>query len=273
MREDPAVRIVLALAAVGLLLAALAPSARPAQPKLTARAWVGIDAATGRVLIAQRPNERRPIASLTKMMTGLLVAEAGGLDRRVRVPTAATLVEPSREGLRSGARYRRQTLLYSTLLVSANDSAETLGYDLGNGSLARFYGYMNQRAQTIGMRSTVYASASGLEDVHNLSTAYDQALLARTALANSTFAKVVSTVRFVTRWAAPTIAKEWINHNRMLRTYPGTYGVKTGWTTRARACVAVAVRRGGRAVIVVVLGSKSLWTDTTALVDRAFARL
>jgi D-alanyl-D-alanine carboxypeptidase (penicillin-binding protein 5/6) len=267
------VRIVLALAAVGLLLATLAPSARPAQPKLTARAWVGIDVATGRVLIAQRAKERRPIASLTKMMTGLLVAEAGHLGRRVTVPTAATLVEPSREGLRPGARYRRQTLLYSALLVSSNDSAEALGYDLGNGSLARFYGYMNQRAESIGMKSTVYTSASGLEDRHNRSTAYDQALLARTALRNPTFSKVVRTVRFVTRWAAPTIEKEWLNHNKMLWSYPGTYGVKTGWTTQARACVAVAVRRGGRAVIVVVLGSNSLWTDTPELVERAFARL
>lgn len=267
-------RIVLALAAVGLALAVLAPSARPsAQFAVTARAWVGVDAATGKVLIAQRAAERRPIASLTKMMTGLLVAEAGNLAQRVRVPTAATLVEPSREGLRPGSRYRRGTLLWSALLVSANDSAEALAYDLGGGSLQRFYALMNERARGIGMRSTVYASASGLEDARNRSTAYDQALLARAALGNGTFAEIVSTVRHVTRWAAPTIAKEWINHNRMLRTYPGTYGIKTGWTTRARACVAVAVRRGDRSVIVVVLGSKNLWADTPALVDRAFARL
>jgi serine-type D-Ala-D-Ala carboxypeptidase (penicillin-binding protein 5/6) len=267
------VRILLALAAVGLLLAAVAPTARPVPPPLTARAWVGIDANTGRVLIAQRAHERRPIASLTKIMTGLLVAEAGDLGRRVRVPTAATRVEPSLEGLRAGSSYRRRTLLYSSLLVSSNDSAEALGYDLGDGSLRRFYARMNARARTLGMDDTLYASASGLEDARNLSTAYDQAVLARAALRNSTFAHVVGTVRYVTRWAAPTIAKEWINHNRMLRTYPGTYGVKTGWTTRARACIAVAVRRGGRSVIVIVLGSKSLWTDTPELVERSFARL
>jgi D-alanyl-D-alanine carboxypeptidase (penicillin-binding protein 5/6) len=267
------VRILLALAAVGLLLAAIAPSARPVPARLTARAWVGIDANTGRVLIAQRSQERRPIASLTKMMTGLLVVEAGDLGRRVRVPTAATQVEPSLEGLQPGSSYRRRTLLYSSLLVSSNDSAEALAYDLGGGSLGRFYSQMNARARQLGMTRTVYASASGLEDARNRSTAYDQAVLARAALRNPAFARVVGTVRYVTRWAAPTIAKEWINHNRMLRTYPGTYGVKTGWTTRARACIAVAVRRGDRSVIVVVLGSKSLWTDTPELVERAFARL
>jgi D-alanyl-D-alanine carboxypeptidase (penicillin-binding protein 5/6) len=268
------VRILLALAAIGLALAALAPSARPAAPPSpTARAWVGIDAASGRVLIAQRAYERRPIASLTKVMTGLLAAEAGDLGRRVRVPSAVTLVEPSIEGLRPGARYKLRTLLYSALLVSSNDSAEAIAFDLGGGSRERFYDLMNQRAARIGMSGTVYASASGLEDRRNVSTAYDQALLARAAMRNPTLAQVVGTVRYRTRWAAPTIAKEWVNHNRMLQTYAGTYGIKTGWTTKAGACVAVAVRRSGRAVIVVVLGSKNLWSDTPLLVERAFARI
>jgi D-alanyl-D-alanine carboxypeptidase (penicillin-binding protein 5/6) len=224
------------------------------------------------VLLAQRPHERRAIASLTKVMTGLLVAEAGALDRRVTVPVEATLVEPTNEGLRPGGRYRRLTLLYSAMLVSANDSATTLGYELGGGSLERFYALMNDRARRIGMRETVYASASGLDDLRNVSTAYDQALLARAALRNAAFRRVVSTRRYFTRWSAPTLAKEWVNHNKMLFTHAGTYGVKTGWTSRAGACVAVAVRHGKRGVILVVLDSKRLWPDTEHLVERAFAR-
>ena len=275
-RDDVAVRTPLALALAAVVLAGAAVTAAAQTPKprkVSARAWVALDADTGRVLLAQRAHERRPIASLTKMMTGLLVAEAGALGGRVTVPLAATLVEPTNEGLRPGGRYRRVTLLYSAMLVSANDSATALGYDLGAGSLQGFYDLMNDRARRLGMRETVYASASGLDDLHNISTAHDQALLARAALRNATFRQVVSTRRYFTRWSAPTLAKVWVNHNRMLFTHPGTYGVKTGWTTRAGACVAVAIRRAGRGVILVVLDSKRLWPDTAQLVERAFLRL
>jgi D-alanyl-D-alanine carboxypeptidase len=119
----------------------------------------------------------------------------------------------------------------------------------------------------------VYASASGLDDARNLSTALDQALLARTALRNPLFARIVSTRTHRTRWAAPTRVKVWVNHNKMLAWTPGTYGVKTGWTTRAGGCLVVAQRRGGRAVIAVVLGSPSIWPDMAALLDRAFGRV
>jgi serine-type D-Ala-D-Ala carboxypeptidase (penicillin-binding protein 5/6) len=271
--DDAAVRLVVLLAAAVLAVAVATPPADSAgKPRPTARAWVALDDATGRVLIAQRAHELRPVASLTKMMTGLLVAEAGGLDERIPVPVAATLVEPSREGLRGGARYKRRTLLYSALLQSANDSATALAYDLGGGSLQRFFALANDRARRIGMLETTYASASGLDDRINISTAYDQALLARAAMRDETFAAVVGTRRYFTRWSAPTIAKEWVNHNRMLVSYPGTYGVKTGWTTKAGACIALAVHRGKRSVILVVLGSKSIWTDAPVLVDRAFDR-
>jgi D-alanyl-D-alanine carboxypeptidase (penicillin-binding protein 5/6) len=267
-----------AFACLAVAVAAAATSAQPSSTapppaRITAASYVAVDGATGRILAATADTERRPIASLTKVMTGLLVAERGDLNRRVLVTRAAAAVEPEKEGLVVGRRYRRITLLYSAMLVSANDSATALGYDLGGGSLTRFFGLMNARAGQLGMRETWYASASGLDDVRNSSTAYDQALLARAALRNPTFRHVVATRRYVTRWSAPTLAKEWLNHNKMLFTYPGTYGIKTGWTSRAGGCVAVAVRRGDRAVIVVVLDSKDLWPDTTQLVERAFSRL
>jgi D-alanyl-D-alanine carboxypeptidase len=255
-----------------LLWAGAAPVAgAPAKkPRITAKAFVAVDAANGRVLVARRARTQLPIASLTKMMTGLLVIERGHLQERVSVPMLATRVEPSKEYLVAGRRYRRLTLLWSALLASANDSATALAWDAGGGSLPRFYDEMNRRAQGLGMTATTYASASGLEDERNVSTARDQAILARAALQNPLFAKIVATQRHWTRWAAPTVAKEWVNHNRMLATYPGTYGVKTGWTTRAGGCLAVAVRRGDRAVIAVVLGSKGIWHDMPLVLERAF---
>lgn len=279
MRSSAAAVSALVLALVAVALAAAALSARAAAhdqartPRPTARAFIAIDAATGQVLAAKNAHRSLPIASLTKVMTALLVIERGSLGERVRVPRLATRVEPSKEGLVAGRRYKRLTLLWSALLASANDSAVALAWDAGGGSLARFYAAMNERARSLGMRETVYASASGLEDAANRSTAYDQALLARAALRIELFARIVRTQRYFTRWAAPTYAKEWLNHNRMLSTYPGTYGVKTGWTTRAGGCLTVAVRRGGRSVIAVVLNSKSIWADAPLVVERAFARL
>jgi D-alanyl-D-alanine carboxypeptidase len=265
------------VAAVGLGLVGLQGSAahgasrgQESSAAIEAPSFVAIDAVSGRILVARRETVRRPIASLTKVMTGLLAIERGDLLGRVRVTPAAVNVEDYREGLVAGRRYRRITLLRSALMVSGNDSATALALDGGGGSLSRFYALMNARARAIGMTGTTYASASGLDDVHNISTALDQARLARVALRNQTFAAIVGTARYRTRWAAPTYAKVWVNHNRMLASAPGTYGVKTGWTTRAGGCLIVAQRRGSRAVIGVVLASPSIWSDMNRLLDIAF---
>ena len=238
--------------------------------KITAKAYVAIDADSGDVLLARRATKQRPIASLTKVMTALLAIEHGDLRGRVLVTPVAETVEDYREGLVPGRRYRRLTLLRSALMVSANDSATALALDEAGGSLSRFYALMNAKARAVGMTDTTYASPSGLDDVHNLSTALDQARLARVALQNPTFAAIVDTARYVTKWAAPTYSKIWVNHNKMLTTAPGTYGVKTGWTTRAGGCLIVAQRRGGRAVIGVLLHSQSIWSDMRTLLNAAF---
>jgi D-alanyl-D-alanine carboxypeptidase (penicillin-binding protein 5/6) len=273
----PSLRALAALLAIAAVVGLLAASAEGADrsatslAKITAPSFVAIDADSGAVLVARRATVRRPIASLTKVMTGLLEIERGRLSDRIRVPAAAAAVEDYREGLVPGRRYRRITLLRSALMVSANDSATALALDGGDGSLARFYTLMNSKARAVGMTGTVYASASGLDDVHNVSTALDQALLARVAMRNQTFAAIVGTARYVTRWAAPTYSKIWVNHNKMLSAAPGTYGVKTGWTTRAGGCLIIAQRRGGRSVIGVVLASQSIWSDMTKMLDAAFA--
>jgi D-alanyl-D-alanine carboxypeptidase len=242
------------------------------KPQLTAASYIAIDNDTGEILIAKNDRQPRPIASLTKVMTALIAIQAGQLARKARVPVEATRVEPNREGLIAGRWYRKKLLLYSALLVSANDSADTLAAHVGEGSLKRFYRLMNARARKLGMTDTVYTSASGLNDVTNLSSARDQAVVAREALASPLLASIVRTHRRLVDWPPPTYKKEWLNHNRMLVTYPGTYGVKTGYTTVAGGCLVVAVRRDGHDVIAVVLGSKNIWADMPRLVDAAFAR-
>lgn len=251
-----------------LVLAAVAVAAAPASSaRISADSFVAIDAASGRVLLARAKHARHPIASLTKVMTALLVIEAGDLHAKVRVPRVATGVQPSKDYLVAGRRYPRMLLLYSTLLGSNNDAAATLGYATGGGSLERFYELMTARARSLGMRDTIYRSASGLNDVTNLSTAYDQAILARFALRNPLLARIVRTGRK----AFPAYGRVYVNHNRMLSWYPGTIGLKTGWTTAAGGCLAVAVERDGRTVIAVILDSDDIWSDMPRLVNRAFA--
>jgi D-alanyl-D-alanine carboxypeptidase len=244
----------------------------PFSPPLSASAYVAVDLKTGRVIFARNPTQRRPIASLTKVMTGILAAEAGDPQRRVRVPLAATRVEPTRDDLVAGHRYTRSLLLTSALMISANDSAYTLAHDLGGGSLPRFYATMNAAAASLGMTGTHYASPSGLDDVHNRSTALDQALVARYALGDPAFAAIVRRrVKFVP-WARPVLVKEYRNHNRMLFGYAGTYGVKTGYTIAAGACLIVAVRRGGHDVLGVLLHSNDIWADMPRLIDATLRR-
>ena len=210
-------------AAVLTLLCLAVPSAAVTGPardtslqSVRALSFVAVDGDSGRVLAARGETARRPIASLTKVMTALAVIERGNLGARVVVTPAATRVEPYVEGLVPGRAYRRDTLLWSALLASGNDSATALAIDAGGGSLSSFYALANRKARTLGMASTTYASASGLDDVRNLSTALDQAILARAALRNPTFAQMVGTRTHWTKWAAPTYAKIWVNHNRML---------------------------------------------------------
>lgn len=251
------------------LAALLAPVASASSARISADSFVAIDAASGRVLVARAAHERHPIASLTKVMTALLVIEEGHLRARVRVPRVATSVEPNKDYLVAGRRYPRLMLLYSALLGSNNDAAAALGFVAGDGSLDRFYERMTARARSLGMRNTTYRSASGLNDLTNLSTAYDQALLGRFALRNPLFARIVRTWRK----AFPTYGKVYVNHNKMLSWYPGTIGLKTGWTTAAGGCLATAVQRNGRTVIAVILDSDAIWVDMPRLVKRAFARL
>lgn len=247
--------------------------ARDRKVAISAESYIAIEADTGRVLIARRDRQKRPIASLTKMMTALLVIEAGALDQPVEVPYVATQVVPSKEGLVVGQKVSRRLLLFSMMLVSANDSATALAYDGGDGSIARFFRRMNARARALGMTDTRYRSASGLNDDANWSSARDQVVLARTALQDPLFAKIVRTKRKAVDWPAPAGEEVWVNHNELLSKFAGTYGVKTGFTGKAGNCLVAAVRRNGRSVIAVVLGSKSIYYDMPRLVNRAFALL
>ena len=242
------------------------------QPGLAAASYVALDVNKNQIVLAYDDAHQRPIASLTKMMTGLLTSEAGNLAHMVVVSPTAAGVEPNKDGLIIGNRYPRGVLLYSALLASNNDAAAALGEDLGSGNYQRYYKMMNKRAKELGLTRTKYGSASGLNDVANYSTALDQAIMLARALENPTFAKTVDTWQHTVHWADTGGTHTYTNHDKMLTTFPGTIGGKTGFTTLAGGCLAVAVRRGGRTMVGVVLHSNDIWGDMPKLIDAAFKR-
>ena len=257
-------------------LAGLVPETigHPAAPHVRARAAVAIDLETGRVLFAKRAGQERPIASLAKIMTALLVLERSQLRDVVNVSARATRTEPINLGLQRGERISVRNLLYGLLLWSGNDVAVALAEHV-SGTASAFVALMNARAAELGLARTRFASPNGLSD-RGFSTAADVAELARDALQDAVFASYVSTRRH--RIPGPKGQLHRLrNLNGMLFTYAGATGVKTGYTHAAGTCVVTSAVRGGHQVLAVVLGDRvgdgwrSAYRDSARVLDYGFA--
>ncbi len=237
------------------------PKPSNATPRVTSRAAVLEDLDSGQVLFAKRPDERRPIASITKIMTALLVLERLRPSTVVVVGRDATLPSGSSLGLRVGEHISVENLLYALMLQSSNDAAVALA-DAAGGSAGAFVKMMNQRARELGLADTRFTSPNGLND-RGYSTAADLALLTRTAYTSTLFARLVRTKA----WDIPAPsgpARHVQNRNALLWLYPGAIGVKTGFTTPAGHCLVATAERNGVRVIAVVLGERDEPFDAAA---------
>jgi D-alanyl-D-alanine carboxypeptidase len=250
----------------------------PGAPKLehagvgaiTAPAAILVDADTGAVLWGKRSHERRPIASTTKIMTGVLALEHLAPAKVVRVNPLVTRVALNREGLRSHERVPVWKLMYGLLIFSGNDDALELAIAT-SGSKGAFLRLMNEKAKELGLRDTHYTSPSGVVDRGNYSSAYDLAALARYAMAMPRFRAITRIHIAHVKWAKPTYAKTYVNKNLLLGTYRGADGVKTGWTTIAGHCLVASARRGGTRLIAVVLHAPDPYGDARRLLNFGFA--
>ena len=241
------------------------------RPVVSARSAILVDGDTGRVLWEKAAHRSRPIASTTKIMTATLVLERLPLDSVVKVPAAATRTPLVREGLRKHERVPAWKLLDGLLIFSGNDDAYALAAATA-GSKPRFVKLMNEKARALGLRDTHFTSVSGVVDKGNRSSAWDLAALARYALRDPRFRKVVSTKIAHVRWSAPTFEKVYVNKNQLLGTYRGADGVKTGWTTLAGHCLVASARRGGHRLIVVLLHATNPYGDARRLLNFGFSR-
>lgn len=216
-----------------------------------------------------RAERRLAPASLTKVMTALLVLERARLDDVVVVSPAAAAETGSRIHLQKGERLLVGDLLAAMLIKSANDAAHALAAHVG-GSEAGFVALMNQRAAQLGLANTHFRNASGHDHPQHYSTAVDLARLAEAALAHPTFRTLVSQESMdihTVGWGRTFRLK---NSNKLLGAYSGLVGVKTGFTSGAGPCLIALAERGGEKVMVVILNSPSRWTMVPAMLDRAF---
>ncbi|HHV54118.1 MAG TPA: D-alanyl-D-alanine carboxypeptidase [Firmicutes bacterium] len=229
------------------------------------RSAVLMDAASGRLLWAFNPDERQPIASVTKIMTLVLALEAlqSGQVKETD-PVLGSEHAKSMGGtqiwLEVGEELPYRDMLYAVAVGSANDAAVAIAEHLA-GSEETFVARMNQRARELGMENTYFANATGLPlegkvTQNHYSTARDVAWLSRHALTLPRFRELVSTYEYTMR---PDSLRRPVlySYNRLLRRYPGLDGIKTGFTNEAGYCISATAMRDGLRLIAVVLGAST----------------
>lgn len=219
---------------------------------------------------AHKPDQALPPASLTKLMTALLVLEHGQLQQVVRVSAAAARESGSRLGLRPGEKMRVAELLAATVLHSANDACHALAEQVA-ASEPDFVVLMNRRARALGLHDTHFTNACGHDHPEHRSSARDLATLAEFVLRRPEFARLVSQVEIVLYDASAKRRYAIANSNELVGRYPGAIGVKTGYTRQAGKCLIALAVRGERRVMLVLLNAPDRWWTATAMLDRAFA--
>jgi D-alanyl-D-alanine carboxypeptidase (penicillin-binding protein 5/6) len=241
---------------LGPLLLALvlvpAASAQDVFPVVDARAVVVANGATGEVIYSRDPDARLAPASITKLMTALVVLDRARPGETVTVPAVASSVGESSIRLRPGERLPVRDLLAAALIQSANDAAYALAAHAGDGSVERFVRLMNAKAKSLGLANTRFTRPDGLDDANHYSTAADLLVLARTAMRRPLIRELVRR-----RTLAIAGGRKLFPWNDLLGRYAGLVGVKTGHTAAAGWCQVAAARRDGVTMYAVVLGSPS----------------
>ncbi len=236
----------------------------------SAQSAVLINADTLSVIYSHNMSERLPMASTTKIMTALLLAEENTPEKQIITTREMVTVEGSSMGLLAGDTVTYNDLLYGLMLASGNDAANTTAISI-SGSLSRFADKMNAKAQVIGLTDTHFVTPSGLDHADHYSTAYDMAVLTAYALKNKEFAAAAASESARLYYGNPPYYRTLTNHNKLLKMYDGAVGVKTGFTKRSGRCLVSAAKRGNITLIAVTLNDKNDWNDHMALLDYGFA--
>lgn len=243
-----------------------------AQVDVSAESAILMCAENGEILYSKNSESQMSMASTTKIMTSLIAIEAAIPDKEITVTKEMVSVEGTSMGLMAGDSVSMKELIYGMLLQSGNDAAHTVACVLA-GSEEEFAKLMNKRAAEIGMKNTSFATASGLDRENHYSTAYDMALLAVECIKNPEFSAICSQKSARLTYGNPPYARTLTNHNRLLWSYNGCIGMKTGFTKKSGRCLVSAAKRNGITLIAVTLNAPNDWNDHISMFDYGFSQL
>ena len=244
------------------------------EDEISAPSAVLIDADSGKILFEKNKDEQRPCASITKVMTLLLVMEAldAGkihLDDVVTTSVHAASMGGSDIWLEEGEQMTVDEMIKATAVASANDAAVALAEHIC-GSEDDFVAMMNEKAKELGMEQTTFLNCNGLDEEGHLTSAYDVALMSKELIRHNKIFDYTNIWLDSLRGGETQI----VNTNKLLKTYPGITGLKTGTTGEAGSCISATAQRDGLSLVAVVLGApsgKERFADAAALLDYGFA--
>ena len=261
------------MAAVMMLLPCLTVTAL-SEEEISAPSAILMDAKSGKILYEKNAHEQRPCASITKVMTLLLVMEAldSGkihMDDVVTTSAHAASMGGSDIWLEEGEQMTVDMMVKATVVASANDAAVALA-EFVSGTEDDFVRCMNERAKELGMNDTTFLNCNGLDEEGHITSAYDVALMSRALIQHPAIFNYTSIWLDYLRDGKTQI----VNTNKLLRTYRGITGLKTGTTSQAGSCITATAERDGLSLIAVVLGAESgtaRFKDAATLLDYGFA--
>lgn len=263
---------IVVLAALGMLASPVQFPAIPEPPELEAGAWIVVDVESGISIIENNADEERAMASVTKLMTALVVREHTTLNERIRISQTAADVGEAEIGLVAGEVWSIRDLLAAVLVRSGNDAATALAEHVG-GSVEGFAAMMNEMAADLGLEHSHFVNPHGLDDDGHYTSARDLTVMAIEVLDDEVLAQLTRT-GFIRFKPAPNGADRVTgNTNHLLNKYPGVIGMKTGFTGKAGRVLVSAIEADGQTFVGVVMGSEDHFADTAALLDYVTARI
>ena len=239
---------------------------------LSAKSAILINALTNEVVYEKNAYEKRGMASTTKIMTALLTIERGNLHKTYVAKDEDVRIEGTSIGLKEGDRITLETLVQGMLLESGNDAANVSARVIGK-SREKFVSLMNQKAKEIGMEDTQFKNPSGLTEEGHFSTAYDMALLGSFAIKNKQFRDICSQSSIRVSYGNPEYQRTFKNHNKLLNSVEGAFGIKTGFTKASGRCLVSAAERDGVTLIAVTLSAPDDWNDHKKLFEYGFEKV
>lgn len=235
-----------------------------------AASMITTEAGSGRVLYEKNADSRRPMASTTKIATAITVIDnIPDIEKTVVIPDCAVGVEGSSIYLSKGETASIRDLLYGLMLQSGNDCAVALAVTTA-GSVEKFAALMNETARKCGANDTNFVTPHGLHDDNHYTTARDLAKISAYAMKNATFREIVSSKRHTMPWAGHDCDRVILNKNKILTTFDGGDGIKTGYTKKAGRCLVASATRDGMTIISVVLDCGPMFEECRNLMEKAF---